>query len=378
MREHRNGVDIYRTWIYVPTQVTALRRILHEGSFISASFLAATGRSRPDVIFAVSPPLGLAASAVVLGRTWGVPYIFHVADLQPDAAVDLGMLRSRTIVSLLYRLERLAYRNAAMVSTLTGAMREKIIQKKISPSRVILVSDWSQPELFGVPLVGGGQSFRRQDGIGDRFVVSHSGNMGVKQGLQVVLHAAEIARDRHPELLFLLVGDGAMKPKLQETARRRGLSNVVFLPILPGKLFRDMLAASDLCLVTQQRSVSDIVFPSKTLTLLSAGRPIIASLSKGSEVARVLRDTGAGVRTEAEDSEALLAAILDLRSQPQRRVAMGGNGRAYARQHCEKERALSVFERQLLKVVHGNGTAAQVPMMNIERDERTESGAGYD
>ncbi len=95
MKERRNGVDIYRTWMYVPRQVTSLRRILHEGSFIAASFLAAMSRSRPNIVVAVSPPLGLAASAVVLSQRWRVPYVFHVADLQPDAAVDLGMLRSR-------------------------------------------------------------------------------------------------------------------------------------------------------------------------------------------------------------------------------------------------------------------------------------------
>ncbi len=198
----------------------------------------------------------------------------------------------------------MAYRNAAVVY-LTGAMREKIISKDVAEERVRLVSDWSEPELFDLPLSGGGQHFRQQYEIGDRFIVSHSGNMGVKQGLEVVLGAAEIARDSHPELLFLLVGDGAVKSKLQETARLRRLGNVVFLPILPGATFHDMLAASDLCLVTQQRAVADIVFPSKVLTLLSAGRPVVASLSEGSEVARVLRDAGAGVRTEPEDPGAL-------------------------------------------------------------------------
>ena len=174
-------------------------------------------RSRPNIVVAVSPPLGLAASAVVLSQRWRVPYVFHVADLQPDAAVDLGMLRSGRVVDMLYRLERMAYRNAAVVSTLTGAMREKIISKDVAEERVRLISDWSEPELFDLPLSGGGQRFRQQYGIGDRFIVSHSGNMGVKQGLEVVLGAAEIARDSHPELLFLLVGDGAVKSKLQES-----------------------------------------------------------------------------------------------------------------------------------------------------------------
>ena len=90
--QRRNGVDIHRTWIYVPKTVTPLRRVIHEASFLARSFYASLPRSRPDLVVAVSPPLGFALSAVILSRHWRVPYIFHVADLQPDAAVDLGML----------------------------------------------------------------------------------------------------------------------------------------------------------------------------------------------------------------------------------------------------------------------------------------------
>lgn len=379
MKERRNEVDIYRTWMYVPNPVTSARRMIHESSFIAASFLAAFSRSRPDVILAVSPPLGLAVSAVVLGRRWRVPYMFHVADLQPDAAVDLGMLRSGRLVRMLYELERIAYRNAAVVSTLTGAMRKKIVLKDIPEERVTLVSDWSESELFSLPLSGGGQFFRDRYGMPDRFIVSHSGNMGVKQGLEVVLGAAELALNVHPELVFLLVGDGAVKARLQESARLRGLDNVVFLPILSTELFRDMLAASDVCMVTQQKTVADIVFPSKVLTLLSAGRPVVASLSEGSEVARVLNDARAGVRTGPEDPRALLDAIVDLQKRPEERAAMGANGRAYAQRHWEKERTLRVFERRLLEIVHGDAPGAQpLGAMELEMSGQAGSGAGND
>jgi colanic acid biosynthesis glycosyl transferase WcaI len=285
--------------------------------------------------------------------------MFHVADLQPDTAVDLGMLRSGPFVNMLFWLERAAYRNAATVSTLTGTMREKIVFKGVARQKVGLSPDWCEPELFDLPLAGGGQLFRRQYGISGRFIVSHSGNMGVKQGLEVVLDAAELAHQRYPDLLFLLVGDGAVKRELHERARSRSLGNVVFAPILPARLFHEMLAASDVCLVTQQRIVADIVFPSKVLTLLSAGRPVAASLSEGSEVARVLRDSDAGVRTEAEDPLALLEAILDLRDRPERRAAMGANGRAYARQHWEKGHALRIFESRVMEAVSNKFAGTQ-------------------
>lgn len=92
-RQHRAGVTILRSWMYVPRKLTALRRVLHESSFVCSSFLRALCGFRPDLLFVTSPPLGLAASAITLGRLWRVPYVLHVADLQPDAAIDLGMLR---------------------------------------------------------------------------------------------------------------------------------------------------------------------------------------------------------------------------------------------------------------------------------------------
>lgn len=358
MRERRNGVDIRRSWIYVPKTVTSLRRVIHEASFIATSFLRSLPKSRPDLVIAVSPPLGLAVSAVMLSRRWRVPYMFHVADLQPDAAVDLGMLSSGRVVKLLYGVERMAYRHAAVVTTLTPAMRRRILLKGIAENKVSLCSDWAESALFDLPLTGGGEVFRKTHGLRDRFLIVHAGNMGVKQGLDVVLRAAEIARRAHPEMAFLLVGDGAMRAKLEHAARRLELDNVRFMPILPVSLFRDMLAASDVCLITQQKTVADIVFPSKVLTLFAAGRPVVASLTSGSEVARVVREANAGLIAPAENPQALLDAIRDLYTNPHKRAAMKTNGREYARKHWDRERILTEFEARLVETVVGKPTDA--------------------
>jgi len=358
MSQRRNGVDIRRTWIYVPKTVTSLRRVIHEASFIATSFLRSLPRSRPDVIIAVSPPLGLAVSTVMLSRRWRVPFIYHVADLQPDAAVDLRMISSGRMVKLLYRIERMAYQRAALVSTLTPGMRHKILLKGIAADKVTLCPDWAGSALFDLPLNGGGKIFRESYGLQNRFLVVHAGNMGVKQGLEVVLGAAQIARRESPEILFLLVGDGAMRPKLERAAASMKLDNVRFLPILALDCFRDMLAAADVCLITQQKSVADIVFPSKVLTLLAAGRPVIASLSSGSEVARVVHEAEAGLMAPPENPQALFDAVINLYKSPRKRSAMGMNGRVYARERWDRDRILHDFETRLEKTVNGNRARA--------------------
>ncbi len=362
-RESRRGVTILRSWMYVPHRVSSSRRILHEASFTASACVRALGQGRgkrPELLFVVSPPLALGLAAVALSSVWKIPYVLHVADLQPDAAVDLGMLRNGRLTRLLYAIERTAYRDAALITTLTGAMRERIVNKGIAPAKVVLSSDWARPSLFELPAAGGGADFRRSLGIDSEFIAVHAGNMGVKQGLDVVLDAAERSRE-DLRLLYLLVGDGAVRERLEQRAKATALRNVRFLPLQPEDRFADMLAAADACLVTQQRSVADIVFPSKVITLMSAARPVVASLSPGSEVARVLRDAECGLVVAPEDPRSLLEALLTLRADRARCNALGANGRAYARKQWEKEGVLSALERHLLDVIQRPRTDPTTP-----------------
>ncbi|WP_018290024.1 WcaI family glycosyltransferase [Verrucomicrobium sp. 3C] len=352
--EERNGVRILRCPLYVPARVDARKRILHEASFVVSATLRALGTHRPELLYVVSPPLALGMAARLLSQVWRVPYLFHVADLQPDAARDLGMLRPGPFLSLLYGLEKAAYTGAGRVATLTGGMQRKILEKGFPPEKVRLLPDWSDPNLFAIPLEIEKRGLCEERGWKDRFLVVHSGNMGVKQGLEVVLEAARETRD-HPEILYLLVGDGAARPALEERARAMGLGNLDFLPLLPREEFHRLLAASDLCLVTQKREVGDIVFPSKVMTLLAAGRPLIASVSPGSEVARVAEEAGAGLSVAPEEGSALAGAVLSLWRDPERRRRMGMAGRNYAEARWSRGAALSGMERAIKELVSRKG-----------------------
>jgi colanic acid biosynthesis glycosyl transferase WcaI len=375
--EERNGVSIHRSWLYVPSQANAIKRVLHEASFIASTTLRALargGKSRPDLMVVTTPPLALCLSAIMLSKLWKVPFVQHVPDLQPDAAMDLGMLQPGRLVDILYRIEKLGYRKAAMVSTLTEAMRNKIILKGIAPERVVLLSDWARSDLFEVPAIDRGAKLRQFLGLGDELLVVHAGNMGVKQGLDVILGAAERSRgDR--SIRYLLVGDGAVRQHLEARAKSLALDNISFIPLLPDDRFMELLAASDISLVTQQKSVADIVFPSKVITLMASARAVVASVSSGSEVARVLKEADAGVLVDAEDPTALLDAIVALRDDPARRATLGANGRAFAQRFWEKQRTLSILEANLLaaaskgKLSAMSGSTAPSPPLVANSEE---------
>lgn len=362
-RETRNGVTIDRSFMYVPRRVTSLRRVFHEASFIATSTLRMLAGRRPDLIFSVSPPLGLGMSAFFLSRLWKTPYVFHVADLQPDAAAELGMLREGRLLRTLYAVERVAYRKAALVATLTEAMRDRIVSKGVPASKIVLFSDWANPDLFKIPSEEGGRSFRARHGLGNNLLVTHSGNMGVKQGLEVILEAAALSANT-PGITWLLVGDGAMRERLMQRANAQRINNLKFLPLLSTDEFRQMLSAADICLITQQKAVADIVFPSKVMTLMAASRPIVASLSLGSEVARVLRESGAGEIVTPENPEALRDAVLGLMNDSRRRLAMGPKGRDYARLHWDRERILPLLESRLVREAHEHAPAIGRAVMN--------------
>jgi colanic acid biosynthesis glycosyl transferase WcaI len=342
LTETRNGVMIVRSYAYIPGRVSSLRRILHEASFIASSAVRALGRKRPDVLLVVSPPLGLALPAIVLSRLWRIPYVFDVEDLQPDAAADLGML-PRWMVALLYRLERAAYRHARLVTTLTASMKQRIVEKGVNEDKVELLEPRMDDSLIDLQPQEG-NAFRQRYNLGAKFLVTHSGNMGVKQGLDVVLDAA--ALNRHDgSMLFVFVGDGADRERIQRRASELDLGNVRFLPLLEQQDFRGLLAASGICLVTQQQSVSEVAFPSKIVTYLAAGCPIVASVNPECEVARITREAGAGKVVAAEDPKALLAAICEL--QGENLDALGQNARDYASKRWSSMRVLGHLEQSL-------------------------------
>ena len=352
VREGRNGVSVIRSWLYVPTHATSLKRIMHEASFSLSVLVSAISNWRPDVIFVVSPPLPLIISARILSRIWRIPYVLHLEDLQPDAAIDLGMLRNGLVTNGLYALERAAYRGAACVSTLNESMAARIQSKGIAAEKTAIAAHGADPVLFSVRANADGQRFREAHRLNGKFLVTHSGNMGVKQGLEVILGAAAQSR-QIPQITYLLVGDGSNRPALERRAAAENLHNVRFLPQLPRAEFHDLLATAEVSLVTQQRVVGDILFPSKVETLMAVGQPIIGSLGADSTVAEVLRKSGAGEVVEPEEPGALLNAILALRRDPQRRELMAQRGQAYAREHWDRRRALDVMESSLIGVCQG-------------------------
>ena len=340
-------VPVHRCWHYVPQRVSALKRIIHEGSFVLTSFLRALALPRFDVAVIVSPPLLLGAAATVLGWLKGAPFVFHVQDLQPDAAVGLGMLKKNAFTRMLYRLEAFAYRHAARVSGISQGMLRAFAAKGVPDNkRVLFPNGVPPPDLARLPEVG---SWRKRVGFstGD-FLAVYAGNLGIKQGLDILLDAAPLVRETRVRIV--ICGQGAAGEKLRAGIESRRLPNLTLLPLQDDEAYREMMLDADVCLITQQAGTGQYFFPSKLLSALAFARPVLAVADADSELSLAMVEGGFGVQV-APDQPGRLAVALDqtARLDPGVLRQLGQAGRRYGERFAW-DRVLADFEAGLRKV----------------------------
>ncbi len=340
------GVAVHRCWHYVPRRPSVLKRVLHEASFVGGSLARVLTLPRPDVVVVVSPPLLLGAAAWLVSRCWRRPFLFHVQDLQPDAAVGLGMLQPSLVTRWLYRLEALAYRKASRVSGISEGMVSAFRRKGVPPDKCLYFPNGVRLPAATPPPAWGGFRLRQQLGADD-FLAVYSGNLGVKQGLEVLVEAA--ARTRNPQLRVIVCGDGADRHRLAARVAALRLRNLTLLPLQPEARFQELLEDTDVSVITQQHGAGGAFFPSKLLASLAHGKPILAVADDASELTRALKAGGFGVQVSPGDPAGLAERLDELAGAPARLLGYGRAGRRFVRQF-ELEKVLADFERELLQL----------------------------
>jgi len=338
-----NGVCVRRCWQFVPGRVSALKRIFHEGSFVFTSTLRALGLPRPEVYVVVSPPLLLGVAAWIVGKIKRAPFVFHVQDMQPDAAVGLGMLKPSWFTRALYTLEAFAYRHAARVSGITRGMLKTFRRKAVPEAKLIYFPN--AIDLKNAPTVVGRGNFRNRHGFAaDDFLAVYAGNLGVKQGLEVLLQTAPLLRNRRIRLL--VCGDGAQREALAARAREMKLPNFSMLPLQAGADYHALLSNADLCFISQQAGAGNSFFPSKLLGLLAASKPVVTVASPECELALSLGEGQFGVNVPPGRPNELAELLDALANDPERLWIYGANGRRYVEQF-DKQRVMQSFADDL-------------------------------
>lgn len=350
--EQINGVEVHRCSQYVPKRVSTAKRILHELSFGVSSLLRVLTLPRADVYVVVSPPLVLGFFAWVATVVKRSRYVFHVQDLQPGAAVGLGMVKGRGFIRMLYALERFAYRHAAAVSGISDGMMEEFRRKGVRARKRLYFPNWLRTSYTPAAMPG---EFRRKFGIPpDDLLAVYSGNLGRKQGIDVLLEAA--ARIGSQGITLLIAGAGAEREALAERVAELNLPQLRLLPLLSDDDYGAMLLDADLGLITQASGTGRFFFPSKLLSLLQARVPVVTVADRDSELARAVVEGRFGVNIEPDSADELAATLIALRTDVERRERLRERTRWV--QRFSPSIVLPQFARQLEELV---GEAGGVP-----------------
>jgi len=304
-------------------------RLLHEAtlSFVSLPNIWRVLR-RASEAYVVSPALSYAFTAMLLAKVLGVRTVLVVKDVMPDAAVELGMLRNRAAIALSRWIARKLYQWADEIHTLGEGMRQRIARRVEREEKIRIVPDTIDGAELA-PVAPANNEFRKRFAAASTFAVLHTGNMGQKQDLDLILRAARRLRS-DSGIHFYVFGDGAVKQDFLRQREEWRLDNVSHFPLQERWMLRHMLSGADVVLVSQLPEVVDIVVPSKLITALGAGAMVVAACAPLSETARLIRESKGGVWVPASDDLEFARALERIRRGDVDVQACRRNGREFA------------------------------------------------
>jgi colanic acid biosynthesis glycosyl transferase WcaI len=350
--ERWQGVQVHRTPLWVPPQPGGLKRLLHLASFALSSLpvLCAQWRWKPDVVWVVEPPLMCAPAAAAFASLRGSKSWLHIQDYEVDAAFDLGLVKGEGLRRAVQAAERWLMSRFDIVSSISGRMLDRARDKGVAPEQVLHFPNWV--DISGITPLHAPSDYRAELGLADDAVVAlYSGNMGNKQGLEILAEVARLLQDE-PRIQFVLGGKGSGRADLQ--ARCEGLNNVRFLDLQPLERLNQWLGLADVHLLPQRADAADLVMPSKLTGMLASGRAVLATALPHTELSRVVNDEAAcGLVVPPENPSAMAEALRALAMDPARRAELGANGRRYAEAQLSQDAILRRFEAQLMALVQG-------------------------
>lgn len=358
LSEVRAGVTVRRRAHFVPRRQSAAQRALYEATLLASGITALPVRRRPDIVIGTCPSLAAGTLARAASIAYRVPYGLIFQDLMGLAARQSGVTGGDRVASAVHRAELAIARRAEGVAIIAEGFRPYFEAGGVAPERIVRLRNWTrrvEPEETPE------ETRARLGWPPDELVCLHGGNMGQKQGLGNILDAAALLDGER--IRIVLAGDGNDRPRLQAEASRRRLANVEFMPMQEPGRWEELMQASDVLLVNQRASVADMSLPSKLTSYFAAGRPVVASVSPGSETAREIEATGAGYVVPPEQPAALRDVLVTLRRDPSAASAFGDSVRRYAERYLSAEASLERHEQFVLAVASRSVRRAEVELV---------------
>jgi colanic acid biosynthesis glycosyl transferase WcaI len=354
-RETRNQVRVWRSPLWVPARPSGLKRMIHLASFAAASLPALVMQAwwRPDVVMSIAPTMLNAPAALALAGLTGAHSWLHIQDFEVDAAFDLGLLKGQRAGRFARLVESAILRRFNVVSTISAKMAERAIAKGVAHSNVFHLPNWV--DISAIYPLDRANKYRDELNIPESAkVVLYSGNMGAKQGIEVLAGAAVTLAARQ-DIVFVFCGNGATKAELEKCCAH--LSNCRFIPLQPMTRLNELLNLADIHVLPQRGDASDLVMPSKLTGMFASGRVVIAMARPGTELSNIV--TPRGVVVPPENVQALSDAIEMLVADPEQRAILGAEGRAFAELNLSPGWVLGRLDEKL-RVLMGERAAGRM------------------
>jgi colanic acid biosynthesis glycosyl transferase WcaI len=347
--EKAGDVDVFRTWLWPLPNRKAHERMRNYASFCVSSALRGMTLPRPDVVIGSSPQLLVALSAWWIAFSRQLPFVFEVRDLWPESLTAVGVGSEDSLLHhSLAAIARFLYERADRVVVVTPAFKDHLIQRwRVPPEKIEIVENGVETDMFSPSLPEASAALRRELGADSKFLVCYVGTMGMAHGLDTLLDAAATLQREKPDVLFLLIGEGAEKQRIQSLAQSQSLTNVRILDQQPRDKIPAFISASDACLVLLKKTdIFKTVIPTKMLEFMSCARPVI--LGVDGQARQIVDEAGAGLVIEPENAIALAQAIKRLEQDPANGRALGQKGRKYILQRFSRagtaEKYINVLE----------------------------------
>lgn len=349
-RETIDGVDVIRVWTYVAANAGNAKRILNFVSYMMSAVLCFLFFCRrPNLIVATSPQFFCGWAGTIASWMKWCPFILEIRDIWPESIVTVGALKNTSLpVRVLEVLEKWMYRSANHIVTVGNGYRDNVLSKVDVGNRISVVTNGVDPNVFS-PQEPSPQ-FRTQHELGDRFVCSYVGTIGMAHGLRVVVRAAKILKSmERDDIVFCLVGDGANRKQLEKEVQDSGLTDMVrFTGRLPKSDMPMVLASSDCLLIHLKKTdLFATVIPSKIFEAMAMKRPLVMGVE--GESADIVQESGSGIAMESDNEQQLVDAVLKLKDDDQLRNQLCNNGREFVSKNYTRDslaqKMLDVMEK---------------------------------
>jgi glycosyltransferase involved in cell wall biosynthesis len=340
-------VEVQRVWTFLAANRGTSLRIANYLSFLWSVWVLAPFQPRPDILIATSPQFFCGWAGVIqkwvfrILRPWSqrrIPLVLEIRDIWPESIQAVGALRGRAVLAVLRWLEKTMYQQADWIVTVGEGYKRQLMERGVPESKIEVIPNGVDWDILAGATHEGAQAIRKQYDLANRFVCGYLGTIGMACGLEVVLKAAKRCQ-KDPALssvLFLIVGDGAVRASLQEQAVTQGLTNVQFIGRVSKEQIPDWLQVCDACLVhLKSQPLFETVLPSKIFEAFGMSKPII--LGVRGEAAKLVELAGGGLVIEPENADELVEAVRWMMVHPEQSHQMGHDGCAWVRRHYDRD-----------------------------------------